>query len=163
MAYDKAQIAKELTATALGKAYYGNALYVARDIAGLTDDDRRVLQRYLDGSQVATDAWALQAIAMRVDGSVAAQNYGPPLPCPFCGKPVDLEDQDTLYPSGISWRDHEDPGMRSYHARRDHKEGDGKCWRMHCPTPSGGCGAEISGDSKEEALAAWNRRPNTPV
>ena len=26
-------------------------------------------------------------------------------PCPFCGHEVDLEDEDTLYPAGIGWKD----------------------------------------------------------
>jgi len=26
------------------------------------------------------------------------------LPCPFCGKNVDLEDPDTLHPDGLYWR-----------------------------------------------------------
>lgn len=83
------------------------------------------------------------------------------LPCPFCGKKVDLEDPDTLYPSGIFWRDGAVPDMpqlRTYHGRRDRQEGDGTCYGMHCPTPAGGCGAEIMGDSREEVVEAWNRR-----
>lgn len=69
MTYDTKRIAKELTATALGNAYYGNALYVARDIPGVTDDDRLVLQRYLEGSQVATDSLRLQEIAIQLNGA----------------------------------------------------------------------------------------------
>ena len=83
------------------------------------------------------------------------------LPCPFCGKKADLDDPDTLYPSGIFWRDGAVPGMpelRTYHRRQDRQEGDGVCYAMHCPTPAGGCGAEIMGDSKEEVIEAWNRR-----
>jgi PHP family Zn ribbon phosphoesterase len=30
---------------------------------------------------------------------------------------------------------------------------------MHCPTQAGGCGAEITADSREEAMEAWDRRP----
>lgn len=80
------------------------------------------------------------------------------LPCPFCGKAVDLEDQDTLYPSGTYWRDHKEHGLRTYHSRSTREEGDGVCYGMHCPIPAGGCGAEIRGDSREEAIAAWSRR-----
>lgn len=80
------------------------------------------------------------------------------LPCPFCGKKVTLTDDDTLYPSGILWRDDPEIGLRTYHSRREQKEGDGMCYTMHCPVPSGGCGAEITGDSEEEAVASWNRR-----
>lgn len=81
------------------------------------------------------------------------------LPCPFCGKKVDLTDEDTIYPSGIYWRVFdEESSMRSYHSDRDCLGTDGVCYAMHCPIPSGGCGAETMGDSKREALAAWNRR-----
>lgn len=83
------------------------------------------------------------------------------LPCPFCGKQVDLDDPDTLYPSGVFWRDGAVPGMpelRTYHGVLERREGDGMCYGMHCPSNSCGCGAEIHGDSKEETVAAWNRR-----
>jgi hypothetical protein len=69
MPYDKSQIAKELTATALGESYFGNALYVARDIPCLTDDDRQVLSRWLDGSHATSsgsDRFLLQDIAIRI-------------------------------------------------------------------------------------------------
>ena len=80
-------------------------------------------------------------------------------PCPFCGKAVDLNDPDTLYPSGILWR--EDPefdGMRSYHRFSERQEGDQMCWQIVCPETAGGCGAEIHADTKVDALAKWNRR-----
>lgn len=79
-------------------------------------------------------------------------------PCPFCGKAVNLDDDDTLYPTGSYWRDDAEIGMRTYHPARRRLETDGACWGMHCPTTAGGCGAEIHGDSKEEVLAAWSRR-----
>ena len=82
-----------------------------------------------------------------------------PLPCPFCGKLADLEDYDTLYPSGTGWKD--EGGLRSYHSFRDVPK-EQWCWGMHCPTPAGGCGAEIHGDSKAEALAKWNKRRVSP-
>lgn len=69
MPYDKSQIARELTATALGESYFGNALYVARDIPCLTDDDRQVLSRWLDGSSATPDGndkFRLQDIAIRI-------------------------------------------------------------------------------------------------
>lgn len=64
--YGPKQIAKELMATALGKAYYGNALYVAKDIPVLTDEERFVLLRWLDGSQCGTDWRELQLIAHKI-------------------------------------------------------------------------------------------------
>lgn len=80
------------------------------------------------------------------------------LPCPFCGMRPDLEDPDTLYPSGTVWRKTEGDEWRSYHNWKDRQEGDGICYAMHCPTQSGGCGADITADSRAEAIAAWNRR-----
>ncbi len=78
------------------------------------------------------------------------------LPCPFCGKAVDFEDDDTLHPSGTGWYD-DGEGLRTYH-RYDAVPKEQWCWDMNCPTPAGGCGANVSGDSKAEALAKWNRR-----
>jgi hypothetical protein len=97
---------------------------------------------------------------IRTAGAAPAPAEAGPQPCPFCGKEADMNDPDTLYPSGSYWRDAADVGIRTYHGARQHQEGDGVCWAMHCPTPAGGCGAEITGDSKEEAIAAWDRRPN---
>jgi hypothetical protein len=64
--YDKNQIAKELSATASGASYCGNALFVAIGIPILTDEERWVLCRWLDGSQVATDSHRLQDIAIKI-------------------------------------------------------------------------------------------------
>lgn len=82
------------------------------------------------------------------------------LPCPFCGMVPDLENPDTLYPIGIGWKDDEELGLRTYHDSSEVPP-EQWCWTMHCPSPSGGCGAEISGDSEQEALDKWNRRSNT--
>ncbi len=78
------------------------------------------------------------------------------LPCPFCGHAVDLTDPDVLYPSGVGWRDHEN-GLRSYHSAREVPQ-EQWCFALHCATTSGGCGAQMNADSKEEALERWNRR-----
>ena len=64
--YGPKQIARELIATALGDAYFGNAIYVARDIPVLTDEERMVLCRWLDGSQCAADGRELQMIAHKI-------------------------------------------------------------------------------------------------
>lgn len=64
--YGPKQIARELTDTALGKAYYGNALYVALGIPILNDDERWVLQRWLDGNQCENDWRELQMIANKI-------------------------------------------------------------------------------------------------
>lgn len=80
------------------------------------------------------------------------------LPCPFCGKEVDLENPDTLYPSGIYWRWDEDLKMRHYIRFKDKQIGDQPCWQLLCPETAGGCGVEIHGDTKEEVVAKWNKR-----
>ena len=71
--YNRKRIGWELERTAMGDGYYGNALRVAKDIPGLTDQDRAVLDRYATGAQHGTDYIALQDIAMRV---YAAQGEG---------------------------------------------------------------------------------------
>ena len=66
LAYDTKQIAAELTATALGKSYYGNALRLAKDIHCLTPQDRSVLDRYATGANAGTDHVHLQEIAIKI-------------------------------------------------------------------------------------------------
>lgn len=78
------------------------------------------------------------------------------LPCPFCGRNPDPTDPSTLHPTGTVWRDEAE--FRSYHSHSERQEGDGRCWVFACLTESGGCGAEVHGDSEEEAIIAWNRR-----
>lgn len=79
--YNHKRIGWELERTAMGDGYYGNALRVAKDIPGLTDQDRAVLDRYATGSQHDTDHIALQDIAMRV--------YAAPQPAPDVAALVD--------------------------------------------------------------------------
>lgn len=81
------------------------------------------------------------------------------LPCPFCGKAPDPTDRSTLHPTGIYWRNDAEIGCRTYHSHQERREDDGKCWSFNCLIESGGCGAEIHGDTEEAAIAAWNRRP----
>lgn len=79
------------------------------------------------------------------------------LPCPFCKAELDSEDPDTLHPSGIVWQEYAD-GFRGYFSRKEQQEPDGVCYEVNCCLHYGGCGANISGDSKEEAIAKWNTR-----
>lgn len=76
-------------------------------------------------------------------------------PCPFCGKEVDLDDPDTLHPNGFGWKDRN--GIISYHSFRDVPK-EQWCYSLKCVITSGGCGAEISADSKQEAIDKWNTR-----
>lgn len=78
------------------------------------------------------------------------------LPCPFCGKSPDMEDGDTMYPSGIFWRETE--YGRSYVGVEERLDTDNPCWLIYCPEVAGGCGAEMHGDSIEDVVSKWNRR-----
>lgn len=77
-------------------------------------------------------------------------------PCPFCGKKIDPTDIDTLYPSGTGWETGEG-GYRHYVSAREVPK-EQWCYKVVCQEHYGGCGAEVHGDSKEEALEKWNRR-----
>lgn len=48
--YDRNAICRELQATANGDAYYGNALYIARDLPELDESDRDELSEWLSGA-----------------------------------------------------------------------------------------------------------------
>jgi len=73
--YNEARIAWELERTALGDGFYGNALRVAKDIAGVTDADRALLDRYATGKQRGTDHVALQELALRI-ADIRARGQG---------------------------------------------------------------------------------------
>jgi hypothetical protein len=75
--------------------------------------------------------------------------------CPFCGKHMDPNDVDTLYPAGIGWK--EDDGFRHYVSIYDVPR-EQWCYVIVCQTHYGGCGAEMIGDSIEETLEKWNKR-----
>lgn len=76
-------------------------------------------------------------------------------PCPFCGKKVDEDLDDALYPTGHGWK--EEGGHRYYVSYREVPK-EQWCWQVLCPEVSGGCGAEVTGDSRDEAIAKWNSR-----
>lgn len=77
-------------------------------------------------------------------------------PCPFCGHPVDMEDPDTLYPNGVAWKIQAN-GTRTFHNFKE-APSENWCYTMHCVETAGGCGAEVSGNTKQEAIDKWNRR-----
>jgi len=70
--YNAARIAWELERTAKGDGHYGNALRVAKDIPGLTDEDRALLDRFATGRNGGTDHVALQDLALRIDAIAKA-------------------------------------------------------------------------------------------
>lgn len=67
-----------------------------------------------------------------------------------------MEDGDTIYPSGVFWRDSHEG--RIYEGIKGRLETDNVCWMITCPEVSGGCSAEMHGDSVEEVIAKWNHR-----
>jgi hypothetical protein len=77
-------------------------------------------------------------------------------PCPFCAHQPDVDNGDTLYPSGIGWMN-SDMDNRHYVSFREVPK-EQWCYGMHCVETEGGCGAQIQADSKEEALVKWNKR-----
>lgn len=77
-------------------------------------------------------------------------------PCPFCGLKPDLEDGDTLHPSATGWKPQQN-GIRTYHSFREVPK-EQWCWEINCPTTAGGCGINMTDDSKEEVIAKWNKR-----
>lgn len=68
MKYDKTVIADEIQKTALGEAYYGNALRVAKDFDFLSREEVSVLEKYLTGKTWLGNHFALQDIAIKIRG-----------------------------------------------------------------------------------------------
>jgi len=66
MKYTANKIAEELIKTAQGDAYYGNALYVARDFHCITCNDYDCLNRWIFGNQRAGDSIRLMDIANEI-------------------------------------------------------------------------------------------------
>ena len=77
------------------------------------------------------------------------------LPCPFCGKEPEEDDEDVCYPSGTGWK--ETRGFRHYVNFREVPM-EQWCYSVHCVKHHGGCGVEMHGDSEQEAIDRWNRR-----
>ncbi len=61
-------------------------------------------------------------------------------PCPFCGQLPDVTDEDFFYPLFRS--------ESEFHV----------LWRAGCIESAGGCGAEVTGHSAQEAIDKWERR-----
>ena len=81
------------------------------------------------------------------------------LPCPFCDHEVNSGDNDVLHPAGIYWVESEHIG-RTY-VGRNHMlfiDRANECWSVNCAESGGGCGANVIGDSKDEAIGKWNTR-----
>jgi hypothetical protein len=67
------------------------------------------------------------------------------------------DEPGVFHLSGTGWKDN-NGRFRSYHRFRE-VPSEQWCYEVNCDTTIGGCGASISGDSKLEAIDAWNRRP----
>lgn len=76
-------------------------------------------------------------------------------PCPFCGKNIDLNGHDTLYPAGFGWV--QEDGYRHYVDIYDVPK-EQWCYKIVCDETAGGCGATVMGDSIEETINKWNKR-----
>lgn len=76
--------------------------------------------------------------------------------CPFCGKRLEESDNDTVYPTGTAWADDVD-SFRCYVSYKDAPKKQW-CYGVTCQVSAGGCGANITGDSKKEAISKWNKR-----
>lgn len=69
MSYTKEQVVRDLEDIARGKGYYRVALCVAHSLRALTEDDRWVIRRWLNGRQSRTDWGKLQTIAAKINPS----------------------------------------------------------------------------------------------
>lgn len=68
MIYNRHRIAWELERTAMGDGHYGNALRVAKDIPGVTDIERSLLDRYATGRNSGlAERLLLCELAMKID------------------------------------------------------------------------------------------------
>lgn len=81
-------------------------------------------------------------------------------PCPFCGMKINPDDIDLVYPSGIGWKEDDwgDGTLYRHYVRALEVPKEQWCYQVVCQTHYGGCNASITGDSKEEAIANWNKR-----
>lgn len=64
--YTLSRIAWEIDQTALGNSFFGNALHVAKDVIGLSDEQKELLTRFAHGTQQGTDHVGLQSVANRL-------------------------------------------------------------------------------------------------
>ena len=97
--YNEKQIAWELERTALGDGFYGNALRVAKDMPGVTADDRALLDRFATGMSRATDHVDLQDLAMRIYAAPQA----PPAAVPAGYALVPVEPTEAMLNAARDW------------------------------------------------------------
>lgn len=78
--YTPQRIAWELDRTAMGDGFHGNALRVAKDIEGITAEERATLDRWATGGQAGLDGCALQDIAIKIRLAAQAVEVGQAYP-----------------------------------------------------------------------------------
>ena len=80
------------------------------------------------------------------------------LPCPFCGHEL-TDFANACYQNGRYWAVDERGWRHLYrHADPKRPKDAQRCFNVVCPDDEGGCCAEVNADSREEAIAKWNRR-----
>lgn len=80
-------------------------------------------------------------------------------PCPMCGSEMDHEDSDCMHPSSVGWIDQPlSENIARRYVRATEVPPEQRCWEIHCVKHYGGCGVNVSGDTKQEAIDNWNRR-----
>lgn len=72
MIFSIQHMADELQRMAVGGAYFGNGLQVAKEIPGLTKDELELIDRFATGQQKNTDHIALQQLANKLKEGIAA-------------------------------------------------------------------------------------------
>jgi hypothetical protein len=80
-------------------------------------------------------------------------------PCPFCGWQAGEDLIDVVYPTNlfVHWIDPDDHSQ-GQHCNHDRHGAVGEVWHVGCTGCMGGCGAEVTGVGRVEAIANWNRR-----
>lgn len=75
VSYDYKRLSWELERTAMGEAFYGNAIRVAKYITGLMNEDLDVLERYSTGTNQGTDHITLQEIALKISNTPTISHW----------------------------------------------------------------------------------------
>lgn len=64
--YETKQIAREILATAMGETFYGNALRVAKDLPGVTEEERHLLDACMRSGIDFYRRMRLQDLAIKI-------------------------------------------------------------------------------------------------
>lgn len=80
-------------------------------------------------------------------------------PCPYCGWQAGNDLRDVVYPTAtyghwLDARDHSQGHIYNHEA----KGASHQIWRVVCQENMGGCGASVTGTSRDFAMAHWNQR-----